>query len=47
MPVEQEAPTQTGWDLTGKATGSGTLVKCNMGDPDNDFFELREMTCVE
>lgn len=42
MPVEQEAPTQTGWDLTGKATGILELsVKCNMGDPDNDFFELR------
>lgn len=42
MPVEQEAPTQTGWDLTGNATGILELsVKCNMGDPDNDFFELR------
>ncbi len=38
MPVEQEAPTQTGWDLTGNATGILELsVKCNMGDPDNDF----------
>ncbi|MBH2720149.1 coat protein [Serratia ureilytica] len=42
MPVEQEAPTQSGWDLTGKATGVLELsVKCNMGDPDNDFFQLR------
>ena len=42
MPVEQEAPTLTGWDLTGNATGILELsVKCNMGDPDNDFFELR------
>lgn len=42
MPVEQEAPTQTGWDLTGKQTNVLELsVKCNMGDPDNDFFQLR------
>jgi hypothetical protein len=42
LPVEQEAPTQTGWDLTGNATGVLELsVKCNMGDPDNDFFQLR------
>lgn len=42
MPVEQEAPTQTGWDLTGKETGVLELsVKCNLGDPDNDFFKLR------
>lgn len=42
MPVEQEAPTQTGWDLTNKATNILELsVKCNMGDPDNDFFQLR------
>lgn len=42
MPVEQEAPTQTGWDLTNKATGLLELsVKCNMGDPDNDFFQIR------
>lgn len=42
MPVEQEAPTQPGWDLTNKATGIVELsVKCNMGVPDNDFFTLR------
>lgn len=42
MPVEQEAPTQPGWDLTGKATGIIELsVKCNLGVPDNDFFGLR------
>ncbi|HGM5437413.1 TPA: P22 phage major capsid protein family protein [Serratia marcescens] len=42
MPVEQEAPTQTGWDLTNKQTSVLELsVKCNMGDPDNDFFQLR------
>lgn len=42
MPVEQEAPTQQGWDLTGQATGILELsVKCNMGVPDNDFFQLR------
>lgn len=42
MPVEQEAPTQTGWDLTGKETNLLELsVKCNLGDPDNDFFQLR------
>lgn len=42
MPVEQEAPTQSGWDLTNKATGVLELaVKCNMGVPDNDFFQLR------
>lgn len=42
MPVEQEAPTQTGWDLTNKQTNVLELsVKCNMGDPDNDFFQLR------
>ncbi|WP_145534848.1 P22 phage major capsid protein family protein [Yersinia alsatica] len=42
MPLEQEAPTQTGWDLTGQATGILELsVKCNLGVPDNDFFSLR------
>ncbi|PAV94137.1 coat protein [Hafnia paralvei] len=42
MPLEQEAPTQQGWDLTDKATGILELsVKCNMGLPDNDFFTLR------
>jgi len=42
MPLQQEAPTQKGWDLTGQATGLLELaVKCNMGDPDNDFFQLR------
>ncbi|HEK2733388.1 TPA: coat protein [Proteus mirabilis] len=42
MPVEQEAPTQKGWDLTDKETGILELsVKCNMGVPDNDFFGLR------
>ncbi|WP_391487148.1 P22 phage major capsid protein family protein [Leclercia tamurae] len=42
MPVEQEAPTQAGWDLSGKATGLLELsVKCNMGEPDNDFFQIR------
>lgn len=42
MPVEQEAPTQEGWDLTNKATNILELsVKCNMGVPDNDFFQLR------
>ncbi|WON77577.1 P22 phage major capsid protein family protein [Serratia sp. UGAL515B_01] len=42
LPVEQEAPTQKGWDLTGQATGILELaVKCNMGEPDNDFFTLR------
>lgn len=42
MPAEQEAPTQTGWDLTNKQTNVLELsVKCNMGDPDNDFFQLR------
>ncbi|KMK13546.1 coat protein [Pluralibacter gergoviae] len=42
MPVEQESPTQEGWDLTGDATGILELnVAVNMGEPDNDFFELR------
>ncbi|EMG3683445.1 coat protein [Serratia marcescens] len=42
LPVEQEAPTQEGWDLTGKETDVLELsVKCNMGAPDNDFFKLR------
>lgn len=42
LPVEQETPTQEGWDLTGKATDVLELsVKCNMGAPDNDFFQLR------
>lgn len=42
MPVEQEAPTQSGWDLTNKATGLLELsVKCNLGEPDNDFFQIR------
>lgn len=42
MPLEQEAPTQEGWDLTNKSTNVLELsVKCNMGLPDNDFFQLR------
>lgn len=42
MPVEQEAPSQEGWDLTGKATGITELnVAVNLGEPDNDFFSLR------
>lgn len=42
MPVEQEAPSQEGWDLTGKSTGILELnVKVSMGEPDNDFFQLR------
>lgn len=42
MPLEQEAPTQEGWDLTNKQTNVLELsVKCNMGVPDNDFFQLR------
>lgn len=42
MPVEQESPTQEGWDLTDKATGLLELnVAVNMGEPDNDFFQLR------
>lgn len=42
MPVEQESPTQEGWDLTGDATGILELnVSVNMGEPDNDFFQLR------
>lgn len=42
MPVEQEAPTQRGWDLTGKQTDILELsVAVNMSDPDNDFFRLR------
>lgn len=42
MPVEQEAPTQTGWDLTGNATGILELsVKCNMGEL---TYELEVLT---
>lgn len=42
MPVEQEAPTQRGWDLTGKETGLLELsIECNLSDPDNDFFKLQ------
>ncbi|CAH0528419.1 hypothetical protein CTH30272_02103 [Allocatenococcus thiocycli] len=42
MPVEQEAPTQEGWDLTGNESDILELnVAVNMGDPDNDFFQLR------
>lgn len=42
MPVEQQRQSQSGWDLTGKATDLLELsVQCNMGDPDNDFFQLR------
>ncbi|EPU3399715.1 P22 phage major capsid protein family protein [Cronobacter sakazakii] len=42
MPLEQEAPTQRGWDLTGKETDILELsVKVNLNDPDNDFFALR------
>lgn len=42
MPVEQEAPTIPGWDLTGEETDILELsVAVNMGDPDNDFFQLR------
>lgn len=47
MPLEQEAPTQQGWDLTGQATGILELsVKCNMGVPDNDFLLCVLMICV-
>lgn len=42
MPLEQETPTQEGWDLTGNATGITELnVAVNLGVPDNDFFQLR------
>lgn len=42
MPVEQESPTQEGWDLTGKSTGLLELnVPVSLGEPDNDFFQLR------
>ncbi len=42
MPVEQESPTQQGWDLTGQSTDLLELsVKCNLGEPDNDFFGVR------
>ncbi|HDL6959131.1 TPA: coat protein [Yersinia enterocolitica] len=42
MPLEQESPTQEGWDLTGNATGILELnVAVNLGVPDNDFFQLR------
>ncbi|HGJ5884105.1 P22 phage major capsid protein family protein [Arsenophonus sp.] len=42
LPLEQEAPTQKGWDLTDKQTGILELsVKCSLNEPDNDFFELR------
>ncbi len=42
MPIEQEAPTQRGWDLTDKETDLLELnVKVTLDDPDNDFFELR------
>lgn len=42
MPVEQQRQSQSGWDLTGKATDLLELsVECNMGDPINDFFQLR------
>ena len=42
VPVEQEAPTQSGWDLSGKDTGILELsVPCTIGEPDNDFFSLR------
>lgn len=42
MPLEQEAPTQRGWDLTDKETDILELsVKVNMNEPDNDFFALR------
>ena len=42
VPVEQEAPTQSGWDLSGKDTDILELsVPCTIGEPDNDFFSLR------
>ncbi|MDR5611593.1 MAG: P22 phage major capsid protein family protein, partial [Arsenophonus sp.] len=42
LPLEQETPTQKGWDLTDKQTGILELsVKCSLNEPDNDFFELR------
>lgn len=42
MPVEQEAPTQRGWDLTDKATDLLELnVKVTLDEPDNDFFDIR------
>jgi len=42
MPVEQESPTQQGWDLTNKRTDVLELsVAVNIGDPDNDYFSIR------
>lgn len=42
LPVEQEAKTQSGWDLTNKAGNILELsVPCSLGEPDNDFFQLR------
>lgn len=42
MPVEQESPTQQGWDLTGKQSDLLELsVSVNIGEPDNDFFSIR------
>lgn len=41
MPVQMEAPTVEGWDLTGKESDVLSLsVKVNLGVPDNDFFKL-------
>lgn len=42
MPVEQETPTQPGWDVSGKETGILELnVPVSLGEPDNDYFSLR------
>lgn len=42
MPVEQESPTQQGWDLTNKRTDVLELsVAVNIGEPDNDYFSIR------
>ncbi|TIM24866.1 MAG: coat protein [Mesorhizobium sp.] len=42
MPLEQEAPTQKGWDLTGKTSDLLELsVSVSIGEPDNDYFRIR------
>lgn len=42
MPLEQEAPTQKGWDLTNKTADLLELsVSVSIGEPDNDYFRIR------
>ena len=43
MPVEQEAPTQTGWDLTGKASG---ILDCGLFQLTVGIFTESDMSKI-